>query len=320
MKGFRNLGGLIVMESKKLQPNVLAWICETIGPGAEVEWVQRQGGSTSSTLYQVDVLIHGKTVPLMLRRFTNREWLAEEPDLPAHEAANLVILEQVGVPAPEMVAYDLDGSRAGIPSLLMTRLPGRVHLRPANLDHWLRQQAEILPLIHAALPGSKYSWRYAPYNDLTRLAVPAWTRIPDLWQRAIKTVQGSWPDFTPCFIHRDFHPCNILYSEETLTGVIDWPNACLGPAGIDISWNRANLSALFGVEIADRFLEHCQAVMGSQSGYHPFWDLLVAIEFLPDPPGWYPPWSEFGVKAEDPATMLARSDAYLASILARLDG
>lgn len=47
-------------------------------------------------------------------------------------------------------------------------------------------------------------------------------------------VREPRPQVKPCFIHRDYHPTNILWVDDKVSGVVDWVNACRGPAGIDI--------------------------------------------------------------------------------------
>ena len=90
----------------------------------------------------------------------NREWLAEEPDLAAHEAACLGLARRAGVCAPELVAFDGQGNLDGVPATLMTRLPGAVDLVPDDLDDWLYGLAEAILPLHS-LEAARFPWRYA---------------------------------------------------------------------------------------------------------------------------------------------------------------
>ena len=103
-----------------------------------------------------------------------------------------------------------------------------------------------------------------------------------------------------------------------MSGIVDWPNACRGAANIDVAWCRANLIHLYGVAAADRFRHAYQALAGPSFVYHPYWDLIVAIEVLPGPPGVYPPWIDFGMRHLNDNLMRERIDAYLVSVMARL--
>lgn len=302
-------------ERKNLLPAAICdWIAAATGGVLTGAW--QLSGATSSTLYAVDVHAAGQKLPLVLRLFTNAEWLAEAPDVVAHEAAGLQGAAAAGIVAPSLVALEETDAACGVPALLMTRVPGHVDLLPADLDLWLRQLAEAIALLHTRT-NDDFPWRYRPYNDVTRLETPDWSGIPDLWGRAIHIVNEPWPEFRPCFIHRDYHPTNVLWHDGVVSGIVDWPNACRGPAGIDVAWCRMNLASLYSVTAADRFLAAYQAIAGPDFAYHPFWDLLTVIDGLPDPPDVYPPWVEFGVSGLTDALMLERSEAYLRSVLAR---
>jgi aminoglycoside phosphotransferase (APT) family kinase protein len=295
-----------------LSPAILDWLGQALGPQRPIQSVRLLNGSSSATLYK----LQAGGASYVLRLFTNTEWLAEEPDVPLHEAANLARLRPAGLPVPELVALDADGAGCGLPALLMTCVPGAVQLTPTDMDAWLREMANFLPRLHAISPAG-HPWRYAPYNDVSGLRVPEWSPRKDLWERAIAIINQAWPAFPTTFIHRDYHPMNVLFNGERLCGVVDWPNACVGPAGMDVAWNRLNLSAMYGVETADRFLRHCQEAMQAYWRYDPFWDLVALTDLLPDRPYVYPPWLDFGLAHLSDALMLERTEAYLSSLLAR---
>lgn len=297
-------------------PNVLEWITKEIGPGAIIRSIQRLPGATSSTLYTLDVKYRETNLELVLRQFTNAEWLADEPDLAIHEVANLRKAALADVPTPEVIACDETGVECSVPTILMTRLPGTVQLKPASLDDWLHQLAEAIYPIHLLELGD-HKWHYAPYNDITQLRVPDWSQHPDLWQQAIDVVNGPRPPIPESFIHRDYHPNNVLWQNGRVSGLVDWPNGCRGAVGIDLSWCRVNLIHLYGVPAADRFLQTYESLAGSSFQYHPFWDLIVLIEGLPGPPEVYPPWVEFGIEHITSALMRERSDQFLVSVMNR---
>jgi aminoglycoside phosphotransferase (APT) family kinase protein len=293
------------------------WVQSSLGPGFQISAILPQIGATSSTLHRIKTLHQGRTVSFILRRFTNREWLADEPGLAEHEASNLELASLSGLPVPELIAYDPSGEEAGDPAVLMTCLPGQVDLLPNDLDGWLQQQAEVLPLLHT-LPAFDYTWSYFPYNDPQKLSIPTWSSAPDLWQRLIDLVRQPWPRLPQAFIHRDYHPVNVLFQEGRLSGIVDWPNACRGPAGIDAAWSRVNLVQLYGMEAADGFLRYYLAAAKSESGWHPFLDLLALLEVLPGPPSVYQPWVEYGVQGLTSELLCQRVDSHLASALAEL--
>ena len=317
-------GGLCVshmpqssFQSHQPSAEVLRWVIDSVGPGARIESVSPLHGATSSALHRINVNCRGRTVRVVLRQFVSAEWLKVEPDLALHEALSLQKASRAGLPTPELIAFDESGDRCGYPTTLMTHLPGSVELRPTNLGDWLSQLAAVLPHVHA-LGAEDYPWSYYPYNDIQSLETPDWSKFPKQWERAIEVVTGPRPEARECFIHRDYHPNNVLWQDGRLSGVIDWVNACRGPAVFDLAWCRLNLARLYGLAEADRFLSAYRSLAGASFEYHPYWDLIAAIELLPGPPDVYPGWPAFGIDHLNTEIIRERVDHYLVSALARL--
>lgn len=220
----------------------------------------------------------GSTRAVILRRYV-LDWLAEEPWTPSNEADVLQLLADSPVAAPRLLAADPDGSATGTPTIAMSSLPGRVDWRPRDPTSWLRQLAEALPEVHAVgLVGGLR--RFAPYPPEQPLP-PAWSKYPAAWERAIELFEGPQPDVAQVFIHRDYHPGNVLWSRGRLSGIVDWPSACVGAAAADVGHCRANLVRQFGPETADRFLQIWLAASGTVD-YHPYWDLIDVLSWSGD--------------------------------------
>src|SRR5262249_22252372 len=114
--------------------------------------------------------------------------------------------------------------------------------------------------------------------------LPATARKPELWERAIETWLEGMPSYQPRFVHRDFHPGNVLWLRHKLSGVVDWANACRGPWECDIAHCRDNLIALSGQQAADRFLDAYESI--TSKTYHPSWEIASVLEH--DPSHWTP--------------------------------
>ncbi|MRS02254.1 aminoglycoside phosphotransferase family protein [bacterium] len=198
----------------------------------------------------------------------------------------------------------------------MTAVPGKVKLQPRNFDGWLKQMSAVLQPLHA-LDAQDFGWQYFTYNNVNKLELPAWSAKPELWRRAIEMVNQPPPPTRHCFIHRDYHPMNTLWQGEVLSGVVDWVNACRGPAPFDLAWNRLNLMQMYGLEAADRLREHAIA-LGGREVWHPYWDLMALIEMLPGPPAVYAPWPVSGLKNLSVPLLTQRTDEYLESIITHL--
>ena len=298
-----------------LSHNVRSWI-EDAAEG-RVTSVAVLPGATSSLLHSIEIESNGQRRSLVLRRFTNEVWVRQEPDIAVREAASLQQATRAGLPAPQLVATDRDGSYCGVPATLVTMLPGEVVLRPTNWNEWIKGLAHAAAQIHR-VDAAGFRWKYRRFNDGDALAVPLWSTRPKVWKKAIDVVQGPTPSYRECFVHRDYHPSNVLWSKGRVTGVVDWVNGCRGPAGIDVAWCRHNLANLHGVSVADDFLAAYIGAAGSEFAYDPYWDLMSVVELLPGPPSMYEGWRANGVPHISDAVMRERVDLYVASLVARL--
>jgi aminoglycoside phosphotransferase (APT) family kinase protein len=274
--------------------------------------------ATSSRLDAVDVMLNGKRVQLVLRRFDDHEWLGMEPDLVAHEAAALAWASNLNVAVPTLIAFDADGMDCGVPATLTTKLPGAPQLKPLDRATWIAEMAAAAVEIHR-LDADGFPWSYRRYNAKVRLEIPPWTRERDAWATAIEVVNGPAPRARDTFIHRDYHPSNLVWENDKVSGVVDWVNACRGPAGIDVAWCRHNLANLYSVEMADEFLDAYVDAAGPGFTYDPYWDLMSVVELLPGPPKMYAGWKAEGFPTISDEVMRQRVDRYVASVAERLE-
>jgi aminoglycoside phosphotransferase (APT) family kinase protein len=298
-----------------LSENTRRWI--EGATGARVISVRVLPGATSSLLHAVEVEGATGTRSLVLRRFVNEKWVKAEPDVAVREGMSLQHATRAGLPAPELIALDADGEHCGVPATLVARLEGSVVLEPSDREQWLRGLAETAARVHR-VDAAGFRWKYRRYNEGAKLALPRWSKQPDAWAKAIEIVEGPPRSYSECFVHRDYHPSNVLWQNGRVSGVIDWVNGCRGPAGIDVAWCRHNLANLHGVSAADEFLSAYVAVAGSGFTYAPYWDLMSVVELLPGPPSMYEGWRASGVPNISDATMRERVDEYVASLVARV--
>jgi aminoglycoside phosphotransferase (APT) family kinase protein len=266
----------------------LNWAAAAVGAGAEVVGVRALEGGTSSAVHALDVRDRaGQMHALVIRRYLREDWRTEEPEAPEREAAALQLVRACPVPTPLLIALDAGGESAGVPALLMTRLSGRVAWTPPDLEAFLRALAAALYEIHATpvLRGGAVP-AYAPYEPHLRQP-PSWAVRPELWRRAIAIFEGPAPSGAPVFLHRDFHPGNVLWEDGVLRGVVDWVNASVGPPGADLGHCRLNLAGRFGPGAADRCLDLYRE-LSALDEYHPYWDVAAALgglgtTYLSDP-------------------------------------
>jgi aminoglycoside phosphotransferase (APT) family kinase protein len=263
------------MQPPRTRPpaETLAWVERTIGAGARVVGWRRLTGGITSLVHRLTVERNGRRRAYVLRRWGEHGKGAIRAV--AAETAVLAALEGSDVPAPRMVGSTTDAEHG--PAVLMTRVPGHVHLMPRDRERWLRQMARTLPRIHALDVDAKpfESWldrsRLSPLPDASR---------PDIWSEAIALVGEERPPSDTCFIHRDYQHFNLLWSRERLTGVIDWVEASVGPPDVDVGHCRLNLTVLFSADVAERFRQMYEAEAGRK--VDPWWDVHSLLSFGPE--------------------------------------
>jgi aminoglycoside phosphotransferase (APT) family kinase protein len=301
--------------NKTLSDRTLRWVINAVHPEASVLSVQQLHGGISSLVHSISLRVNGDERDVVLRQFDNAEWLRDEPDLAFHEAESLRRASQVvGVQTPKIVAFDETGSQCGTPAVLMTRLEGEVVLVPSDTARWVNGMAQTLARIHA-VEANDYPWTYAPYSDALSLDTSSWSNVPDKWQAAVDIVMGTRPLATKRFIHRDYHPANILWTGGEVSGVVDWVNGCIGPAGIDVGHCRVNLALLHDVRTADDFLNSYRSHAGASFTYDPYWDFVTLIDFAYPSPEVYSGWTALGMTGLTKDLMIERIDRYLISLL-----
>lgn len=237
--------------------------------GAAVVKVARLDGASSVALHRLD-LTDGTQVAL--RRYVWPKYLQSEPEAPGREVDAIRFARAQGLPAPELIACDTSGQDVGdgIPVLLTSFLPGRPNAVPD-----LNELAKAAAMVHS-IDAKDLGHEYFPWYEEEMTTPPPLTTRPGLWERAIELWRSRLPSYHPTFIHRDFHPGNLLWSHGQLTGIVDWASACRGPIGCDIAHCRANLRDLAGPEIADRFVTTYSSITGDT--LDPFWVMAGHLE------------------------------------------
>lgn len=293
-----------------------AWLSRATGIPVDCLDSVQLPGSTSSAIFLIQDTRAPDARRCVLRVPTNMEWLAYEPDLAAHEAAALEVAQQAGLPAPKLIEYSSQDVGFGVPVVLMSCLPGAIDLRPANQREWLAALARQLAAIHQH-PAEQLDWRFNSWVDRSALTPPAWTTVPGVWERAIELWLGAVPAYRPVLIHRDYHPTNILWQHGAISAVVDWVNACRGPAGVDVAHCRMNLTLMHGMDLADQFLL-LYTEQADSFAYHPYWDVDSILDLCLPEPSFYTPWQTFGLGTIAPQVLQQRADAHLERVMTSL--
>jgi aminoglycoside phosphotransferase (APT) family kinase protein len=236
--------------------------------------VERLPGASSTAVHR---LRFPDGTSLVLRRYVWPGFLDAEPIAPQRELDALVFASGHNLPVPDVIAADVTGDDIGdgVPAILMTFLRGRALASPNPV-----RLADVAATVHAVDP-SGFGHDYFPWFDDLPLRPPSNARLPRLWERALEVRVTGMPSYRPVFIHRDFHPGNVLWRKGRCMGIVDWANACGGPAGCDVATCHGNLIDWAGLDVADEFVAEYEALTGEP--HHPYWEIASVLEHGPSP-------------------------------------
>jgi aminoglycoside phosphotransferase (APT) family kinase protein len=199
------------------------------------------------------------------------------------DIAVLQALSGAGLPLPQVLASDVGGDRAGMPTLLLSWLPGEADpvMPPARaatqleplfcafaglpVEGELRRAPDLLTEVLGQAAGP-------PPAGLARLADGA-----ELWSRFGALAPPS--DTPRSVVHADVWVGNILWSGDRLSGVLDVGDAALAEPAADRAVLRVDLVALHG-----EGAEHHVAPAVRQD----FWDARVALLWVAMVDRWWP--------------------------------
>ncbi|MFE0253381.1 alpha/beta fold hydrolase [Streptomyces sp. NPDC059010] len=296
-----------------------SWLAKQLPEGRTVaDTAFAQGGWSS----QMRRLTLDDGTGLALRTFVKPFYRGHAPGLLAREASVLTLLTgHEHIPAPELIAVDATAEHCDHPSLLMSLLPGRVRVDEADgaeLDRRLDLLAAQLAAIHTVVPDERPR-RYEAWTSPERV------RTPDgdaLWDRAVDVIRREPPAYEGCFLHRDFHPGNVLFSGAgarlRVTGVVDWVETSWGPADLDVAHCSTALALLHGPEHGLGFRQRYEAHGGrplADGRDHLYWRLLDALAYSPDAAKLAAPWRELGRAELTPEVLGGRLAGYVGGLL-----
>lgn len=293
------------------------WVAKQLPEGRSVVDTGFLSGGWSSQMRRL-TLDDGSE--LVLRSFVKPFFRHHAPGLLGREASVLALLAaEDGVPAPGPVAVDATAEHCDHPSLLMSRLPGRVRVDAEDLERRLDLLAEQLVRIHRVVPGE----RPRAYQAWTGPERVRGVRGP-LWERAVDVIRQDPPPYEGCFLHRDFHPGNVLFTGAgdglRISGVVDWVETSWGPADLDVAHCSTALALLHGPEHGLDFRERYEARGGRRLAAGPahlYWRLLDALAYCPDAAKLAGPWRELGRTDLTPEVLGGRLEAYVRGLVER---
>jgi aminoglycoside phosphotransferase (APT) family kinase protein len=241
------------------------------------------------------------------------------PTPPFREFGLLGRLRDSGIPVPEPVWLDAPGLVLGMPTMVMTRLPGRPLVDPKDLPAWVGQLGRSLAALHA-VPRDRFAGLPLDASRPTPSDV-RWEGLDALMagsatSRAaiVAAAQGRPPggrSAEPRLIHWDFWPGNTLWVRGRLTGIVDWSTGQIGQPEYDVGYCRLDISLSVGAKAADEFMDAYRRASGRSMENQWFWDLQAASRALPDPSAWIPAWRDLGREDLTPGLLRDRLRAFI---------
>ncbi|MEU6844839.1 phosphotransferase [Streptomyces sp. NPDC046716] len=302
-----------------------AWVEKGLPEAERIEEVTQLRGGWTSEMRRLDVCGPGSRRSLVLRSFVKPFFVRHAEGLLTREAAVLRMLASTDVPAARLVAVDATAQYCDHPSLLMSLLPGTVRLDDARTDRRADLLARQLLRIHRLrVPEVERPRAYQAWTSPERVIPPEDTDQPELWQRAVDVIRREPPDYRACFLHRDFHPGNVLFTGDgdglRISGVVDWVETSWGPADLDVAHCSTALALLHGVAAGMHFADRYVAAGGTLAedrAAHLYWRLLDALALAPDAEKVAVPWRQVGRRDLTPALLARRLEGYLQALLTR---
>ena len=285
-----------------------AWVLSATGADAVVDVAPLAGG-ISSTIRALR-LAGGTPRECVLREMTHEPWRSSAAELLDREAGVQRELEASAVPVPRLIAVDAGARRAGEPSLLMTRLPGRPDLTGPDLD----ALAAMLLRIHRHDPPRRPR-EFQLWTDPSRWVVPEWAVRRETFERAFARIADPPAAGESCFLHRDFQPGNVLFDGGRVSGVVDWVETSWGPPDLDVAHCATNLALLCGGAVAERWPHAYRRAGGRLSADFAYWALVDAVSMLSEPAKLVPAWRAAGRDDLSDALLHRRLEAHLAAQL-----
>ncbi|MGW7692673.1 phosphotransferase family protein [Streptomyces asiaticus] len=260
---------------------------------------------------------------LVLRTFVN---VAHAEDWLNREAGALTLLTGTGVPAPGLVAVDPTAAHCEYPSLLMTHLAGRTVLDDEGLETRVPQLARQLVAIHALRPAVRPR-EYVAWTTADTVVVPKGADAA-VWAAAIDVIRRPAPPYEGRFLHRDFHPGNVLFdvppprpAAARITGVVDWAATSWGPADLDVAHCSANLALLHGPAWGLRFAEAYEeagGVLAAAASERLYWQVRDGLAISEEVRLVARPWREAGRTELTTRAVEERLDAYITALMDEL--
>lgn len=292
------------MKETMLPPSTeaLTALLEKLTPGSKVSALQPLLGSFSNSTFLVDIdSAFGVRSRIVVRRYAVFGDY-DRGEKARREYRTLELLKAHAVPAPKPLFLDVEGSTLGRPGIITSFMNGKQVAAPKDPSAWTSELAAVLSRIHSiSCEKNEADFLLDANSEATWFlrsdGVPDYMQAhpdgPAVWN-ALRNLAQGLRRVEPRLVHIDYQPGNILWEGEHISAVLDWEEAALGDAGIDVAYLCTQLATQFSQELAVEFLRNYETAIGKRVENLEFWELAAAVRMMPDPAAFVPEWQLLG--------------------------
>lgn len=247
-------------------------------PNAQLvrSWPLTGGVSAEITALELEAA-DGTRTKLVVRRHGEID-RAHNPHIARDEYRLLQVAEKHNLAAPKPYFLDESCELFPTPLLVVEYVEGETIFAPADAGNYLGQMAEQLAKIHEVRATEELSFLKTPGKW--------WGERPEILDVAMgedrirDVLESVWPFAQineSVLNHGDYWPGNILWSDGTLSAVIDWEDARVGDPLDDVACCRLELLWWLGVDAMNEFADRYRSLTTIDFSNLPYWELIDAL-------------------------------------------
>lgn len=326
----------------------LEWAANAVGTNAHIRSIDGLNDGSSPWRLVIDT---GTATHEVILRVAGRG-----PHQIVTGAVALRVAQDHGLPAPRLIAADLDGRATGRLAAVETAVPGGGLPRTVS-THLLQSAGAMIAKAHAVrrAPTAELPLRVRPVDADDYAMERRWANLYRACEpgeksavvRALSQLTG-WPtehaertiqrtissplmqlaedrilamDRPPgptVLVHGDLHGGNMLWDQDSCVALTDWKSAGVGDPGLDLGRLRMNMAIRHGYDAAQQVLYGWEAEAGHPAANLAYWD---AVSALNTPTGLWPgvPAFDDDGKSLHPSEPTERRNHFLRTALDQLE-
>lgn len=205
-------------------------------------------------------------------------------------------LALVGYPVPKVLSIELDDAA---PAVIMEKVPGPLLLDLLSGASPGRRQELISLFCQLFVELHSLDWQtfvidpneYQTPQVVQRTLAEEYMHAPPYHVQAFRPVMEWLRERSQAIrserlsiIHQDYHPGNIIITEDGTGCVIDWTQTEVSDYRFDLAWTLLLLSTIEGPELRDDVLREYERYAGQRVLDLDFFEVVACLKRLLEPP------------------------------------